>query len=292
MNDDTTPGAPPRGGNDDETGQMPTVPRSPWESPAGTRAADAESLGGQRAPSTGPNGPAGPPPPPGGHAAEGHPQVAPGAPQQAPPAPAAASGPERETFGSHAAGYGAPESRPYPAYPTAPAWQQQPGQAAGPWYQSQATGQPEPQPAWAHQQGGWQSPGQGWQQPGAALPPTWTGQHGRPPAGRPGFLRALFDLSFRHSVTVGFAKVIYVLAIVVAVGAWVIALFTSLSAMNDPWVGAAAGWGVVGTLVLGLPLVLLWIVLVRVGLEVTVATVRTADNTARLVELGEDRADR
>ena len=30
--------------------------------------------------------------------------------------------------------------------------------------------------------------------------------------------------------------------------------------------------------------------LVRVGLEVTVATVRTADNTARLVELGEDRA--
>ena len=299
MNDDTTAGGPHRDGNDDETRQMPVSPRSPWESPGGSRDGRADETAEHAASAT--SASHGAPPPPAGAYGTGNAGSPPPAPSSGSRSPGdarngragepsdaayAAPGPEQsgpagggQEHGSHAAAYGAP----HPAQDDrhqgrADSWQQ-----AGPRQGWQQQGWPQGGPGAYPQQAG------GWQQAPAGQA-AWGGHAGRPAAQRPGFLKALFDLSFRHSVTLGFAKVIYVLAIVVAVGAWLIALFTAMAGLNDPWVGPAAAGGLLATIVLGIPLMLLWIVLVRVGLEVTVATVRTADNTARLVELGEDRA--
>jgi len=94
----------------------------------------------------------------------------------------------------------------------------------------------------------------------------------------PGFFSALFNLNFSHFITQKFASVLYVISMVVigiAYLSWVIAGF-----------GIGAGFGFL-VLILGAVFALLLLVLARVGLEFSVATIRTAQNTTKLVERDE-----
>lgn len=270
--DDTTTGGPPNpgneNGNDDATRQLPATPPPPPREPSGQADAAPHDAHGWSAPN-GQN----PPAPTGWHQGREH-----GAQAE----PARPSYAQQGTY-PQSAGY--PQGA-YGQQAGSAGWQQLSGGAWG------GPGAPGPGAAGGYgppgapgTPGGYGSSG-GYDGLGGYAAPT----PGGPSSRGPGFLRALFDFSFRHSVTVGFAKVIYILAIVVAVVGWVLVFLTSLGGLDDPWVGGAAVAGLLGTIFLGIPLTLLWIVLVRVGLEVTVATVRTADNTARLVELGEDQA--
>lgn len=94
-------------------------------------------------------------------------------------------------------------------------------------------------------------------------------------SGGGGFFSNLFELTFSRFVTLTFAKVIYVIAIVLIVLYWLFAIV----------LGFSAHWAV------GLPILLLgwipalfYIILTRVGLELAVAMVRTAENTTELVQ--------
>lgn len=142
---------------------------------------------------------------------------------------------------------------------------QQPGGSA-----PQPGGQP-PHPG-APQAGG------AWQQPPAPQP----GQHpyGGYPQGQaanadPGFFKALFDVSFRNYVTLKFAKVIFIILIVLAVLGWLTGI--TLGFTVDPIVGILAllfGW--IGPFIA--------LVIYRVLLEAAVALIRTAQNTSILVD--------
>ncbi|MEE6272886.1 DUF4282 domain-containing protein [Georgenia wangjunii] len=96
---------------------------------------------------------------------------------------------------------------------------------------------------------------------------------GAPGASEKGFFGALFDLSFKSFVTLSFAKVIYVIAIVVVGVLWLFA--TIVGFLDSPGAGLAA-------LLLGWIPALVYIVLIRVSLEFAVAMVRTAQNTSVL----------
>ncbi|WP_454778048.1 DUF4282 domain-containing protein [Georgenia muralis] len=89
-----------------------------------------------------------------------------------------------------------------------------------------------------------------------------------------GFFKALFDLSFNNFVTLSFAKLIYVIALVLIGIIW---LVTVLLGFNE-----GVGQGFLA-LIAGSIVGLFYVVLVRVGLEFSVAMVRTAQNTSELV---------
>lgn len=122
------------------------------------------------------------------------------------------------------------------------------------------------------------------QQP-AAGPPN---PYGTPPPAAPeppadrgdgggGVFKALFDFSFTNYATPSIVRIIYVLAIVFGTLAWLVAAVTML----------ASGRGTVMlvlVIALGWIPLLLWISILRVGLELALASVRTAENTRRLRE--------
>lgn len=88
---------------------------------------------------------------------------------------------------------------------------------------------------------------------------------------------ALFDLSFKKFVAPLVAKVVYILAmigIVIAYLAWVVIAFQG-----------GAGYGLVVLLIIGPILSLLYLAFIRVGLEALLAAIFTAQNTAELVRL-------
>lgn len=89
-----------------------------------------------------------------------------------------------------------------------------------------------------------------------------------------GFFNALFDFSFTNFVTLSFAKFIYVIALIVIGIIWVVAVLAGF--------GQGIGEGLLA-LILGSLVALFYVVLVRVGLEFSVAMVRTAQNTSDLV---------
>ena len=111
--------------------------------------------------------------------------------------------------------------------------------------------------------------------------------------GEAGFFRAMFDFSFQHFITVKFSSFIYVLAFVVAAVYWglqvLVAILMGLALASDPWTGEQ-GFNVfplVLAILFGwIPSVILLIAM-RLGLEFAVATIRTAQNTKRLVEVAE-----
>lgn len=88
-----------------------------------------------------------------------------------------------------------------------------------------------------------------------------------------GFISALFDLSFNKFVTLTFAKVIYVIAIVLVALFYIIAVLVGFS--------ESAGIGVFFLLLGWIP-ALFYIVIARVSLEFAVAMIRTAQNTSKL----------
>lgn len=85
------------------------------------------------------------------------------------------------------------------------------------------------------------------------------------------FFAALFDLSFTKFVTITFVKVIYSLGILVTAAIWLGFIVAGFN--EDAGTGFAA-------LFLGWIPALFTLLLMRLGVELTVATVRTAQNTA------------
>ena len=92
-----------------------------------------------------------------------------------------------------------------------------------------------------------------------------------------GFFKALFDLSFSNFITLTFAKIIYVVLIAVSILVWL--AFMLMGFYYDSTMGFLIilfGW---------IPAVVN-VVLVRLGLESSVALIRVAQNTTELVSQG------
>lgn len=107
--------------------------------------------------------------------------------------------------------------------------------------------------------------------PGPEDPPADHGDN------RVGFFKALFDFSFSNYATPSVVRIIYGLAIVLGVLSWLVGAVS----------GVASGRGLImAVLVIAvgwIPL-LLWISILRVGLELALASVRTAENTRKIRE--------
>lgn len=92
----------------------------------------------------------------------------------------------------------------------------------------------------------------------------------------PGFFSALFDLSFRHFITLKFATFIYILAIIMS----------GLGAFGLIIVGIASDEPILIFLMLIMGAVSFFanIVLTRVVLELVISMIRTAQNTSAMVD--------
>src|SRR5699024_2163051 len=89
-----------------------------------------------------------------------------------------------------------------------------------------------------------------------------------------GFFKALFDFSFKSFVTIKFAAVIYGIALVlIGIGTLVGIIMAFVAMTEEPVVGFF-------TLLLVLILAPFYLILVRLTLELYVAMIRTAQNTA------------
>ncbi|KIP51479.1 hypothetical protein SD72_15090 [Leucobacter komagatae] len=106
-----------------------------------------------------------------------------------------------------------------------------------------------------------------------------------------GFFRSLFDLSFASDrvVTVSFARLIYLLVAIFSVMWWLIGAVILFAIGGNEYLSNAELFTVWGTLhlVLGPIGVILTVVFWRVALEVTIALIRTSQNTAKLVHLAQ-----
>lgn len=110
-------------------------------------------------------------------------------------------------------------------------------------------------------------------------------------AGTPkhGFINALFDFSFSRYVTIEFAKLIYMILLVLIGIFWVIGL--GMVTVGGFQSGVGDGFlALVLYLVGGTIGAFIATVFTRIGLEFYVALVKTAQNTSRLVEQNEARA--
>lgn len=123
------------------------------------------------------------------------------------------------------------------------------------------------------QQNGYPAPPQGYGQQGYGQPGYGPQGYGEPT--EPGFFQALFDLSFRHFVTIKFASVIYVIGLVIIALGW---LFSVIAGFVE-----SAGAGI-ALLILGAIVAFVYVILFRVMLEFYVAMVRTSQNTSILVD--------
>lgn len=90
-------------------------------------------------------------------------------------------------------------------------------------------------------------------------------------------MKSLFDLSFNRYIAPTVAKIVYVLVMVVIALSY---LFFVVSSFRINGV-----LGVFVLLILGPLVALLYLVLVRIGLESLLASIKTAQNTAELVRL-------
>jgi len=144
--------------------------------------------------------------------------------------------------------------------------QGQPGQPEG----GNQTGNQQPTPQFQqfqqyspYQQTPQQDPLQAPQQPGVG-------------ASSESFFKALLDLSFSQFITVKFAKYIYILAIVLHV---LTVLFLAVTVS----VAADSFFAFLGTLILGAIIALFSLISVRLGLELSVSIIRTAQNSTHIV---------
>lgn len=145
------------------------------------------------------------------------------------------------------------------------------------------------QPAAYSQQGGYGQPGQQghYGQPGqhggAAQPGTQQGN---------GFFKSLFDFRFDNFIAIRWAGFIYIIVIVVAGLSWLATIVASIAA------GAAAGaansymgggpsfspWPLILAIIFGWIVPALWVIFVRLALELIVSSVKTAENTKRIAD--------
>jgi hypothetical protein len=196
-------------------------------------------------------------------------------PGTGPTGPAPAADPQS----APTAAYGVPGYAQQPPAPSAPAGYGQARQAPGPFGQaSQPAGYgPGQPPAPPFGQAGQPAPGPQPTQPpfgypGAGAP----GQSGQPgpwsqlaPQGprEANPLKAAFDFSFGSYATPGLIKLIYIIAVALGVLTWL--FYVVIGFASEPVVGVLA-------LVLGWIPTLLFVLLLRVALEVSLAGVRTA----------------
>ncbi|WP_311342968.1 DUF4282 domain-containing protein [Corynebacterium riegelii] len=101
-----------------------------------------------------------------------------------------------------------------------------------------------------------------------------------------GFFQALFDFSFSRFITISFAKILYIILLAVTGLVWLFFLVAAIGEMR--WDFAS---GFVGLLLVTLAC-LVSIVVWRVTIEFLVATVKTSQNTSKLVEFEQDKADK
>lgn len=98
-----------------------------------------------------------------------------------------------------------------------------------------------------------------------------------------GFFGALFDFNFDNFVSVKYAKFIYILAIILAGLALLLGwLFPAIAMFSE-----SAGLGLTMLLLGWIPIAviaLFQLIFIRMFLEFVIASVKTADNTSRLVE--------
>jgi protein-S-isoprenylcysteine O-methyltransferase Ste14 len=91
----------------------------------------------------------------------------------------------------------------------------------------------------------------------------------------PNFFKALFDFSFSQFITVKFASFIYAAALIL-VGLGYVGVVISALSQN-----ILAGFG---ALIFGALVALLYVIFIRIGLEFSVAMIRTAQNTTKIAE--------
>lgn len=89
-----------------------------------------------------------------------------------------------------------------------------------------------------------------------------------------GFFARLFDLSFSEFVTTKIIKVLYVIGIIVSVIGGASVMFGMFATKTF--------WGIVGGLIAGPVLFLLYVILARVWMEVLIVLFRIAENTAKI----------
>ncbi|MBZ2198420.1 DUF4282 domain-containing protein [Occultella gossypii] len=208
--------------------------------------------------------------------------------------PEARSGPggQQSPQGSAAGGQEQPYGQQPPQAPAGGGQEQRYGQQP-PYGQPAPSGQagqqfPPTPPAAPGGQAGAYGQGQGYGQGQAYGQTQAAAQWGAPQQRDPGFFASLFDLSFSHYITLRFAKVLFILAIIFVALGWLGAV---VSAFNfDPYGGFYDDDGGAGAVLGVLTLLFGWIpgfitlLLVRVGLEFAVATIKTAQNTSKLAD--------
>ncbi|CAM3174110.1 hypothetical protein PSET11_00814 [Arthrobacter ulcerisalmonis] len=91
-------------------------------------------------------------------------------------------------------------------------------------------------------------------------------------------MKNLFDLSFTKFISPSIAKIVYIL-IMVGLGVTYLIFVITAFATGEP------ALGFVTLLIIGPLFVVIYLALARIGLESLIAGIRTAENTARLVEL-------
>ena len=96
----------------------------------------------------------------------------------------------------------------------------------------------------------------------------------------PGFLQALFDTSFSDFVAIKFAKVVYMIGIGLCLLMWLGGGLVRLIGAATSGVGGGAFIAPIVMLLLGWIPALIYIIMMRIGLEFIVASVRTAQNTS------------
>ncbi|MCL6424180.1 DUF4282 domain-containing protein [Brachybacterium sp. JHP9] len=100
-----------------------------------------------------------------------------------------------------------------------------------------------------------------------------------------GFFGAIFDFSFRHFVTIRFVQVFYIIGIAWAILNYVGGLIMSLiMGAGMSYYDDFSIWPFLLYLVFGWIFPVLTILLLRVGLEFVVATIRTSQNTTEIVD--------
>lgn len=110
--------------------------------------------------------------------------------------------------------------------------------------------------------------------------------------GSGGFFKSLFDFRFDNFIAVRWAGFIYIIAIVVAALSWLGSIIGGIVT------GAAAGsasayfgeapsfspWPLLLAIIFGWIIPALWVIFVRLGLELIVANVKTAENTKQIAD--------
>lgn len=120
--------------------------------------------------------------------------------------------------------------------------------------------------------------------------------YGAPPGGygqssEPGFFKSLFDFRFERFVAVRWAGIIYLISVIVAALWWLGAVVTAIG------IGAAASratywnpepefnaWPLIIAILFGWIVPALWVIFVRLVLELIVSSVRTAEHTKRIAD--------